>query len=256
LIGGEFMINYDVKISYLYNSGFIMETKNYVLIFDYYLDISAASVKSKSNGTIGEGDIRNNKKVFVFSSHSHEDHFNPVIFKWKSIRKDINYILSSDIQISEKDENIYYMGPYENLNIDDVRIKTYGSTDIGVSFHINVDGITVFHAGDLNWWHWWDEDKDYNEKAEKSFKEEIDRIKDTSSDIAFFPVDPRLKESYSLGGEYFIKKVSPKIFIPMHFGENYEITKLFAKYIERSNRSVKVMKLKYRGQEIKIKLNQ
>lgn len=249
------MINCDVKINYLYNSGFIMETKNYILIFDYYLDISASSVKSKVNGTIGEEDIRCNKKIFVFSSHSHADHFNPVIFKWKSIRPDINYILSNDIQISEIDEKIYFMRPYENFKIDEVQIKTYGSTDIGVSFYIKVDGITVFHAGDLNWWHWWDEDDAYNDKAEKSFKEEIDRIKDISSDIAFFPVDPRLKESYSLGAEYFIKSVSPKVFIPMHFGENYEITKLFAKYIKRTNLSVKVMKIDYRGQELKVKSN-
>lgn len=249
------MINYDVKINYLYNSGYFIETKNYILIIDYYLDISTSYIKSISNGTIGEADLKKNKKIFVFCSHSHKDHFNPVIFEWKSFIQDINYILSSDIQICDVDEKIYFVEPYANLTIDGIHIKTYGSTDIGVSFYIEVDGITIFHAGDLNWWHWWDEDKSYNEKAEKNFKEEIDKLKGIESDIAFFPVDPRLKESYSLGGEYFIKSVNPKIFIPMHFGDNYEITKLFAKHIERLDLPIKIMKLAYRGQEMKIKLN-
>lgn len=244
------MKDYYVKINYLYNSGFVMETKNYILIFDYYLDMAASSVKGISNGTIGAEDLKKDKRVLVFSSHSHADHFNPVILQWRAIRQDINYILSSDIETSDRDGRIYFMAPYENLTIDDVYIKAYGSTDIGNSFYIKVDGIPVFHAGDLNWWHWWDEDENYNEKAEKNFKEEIDKIKEEEIDIAFFPVDPRLKGSYSLGGEYFIKSIQPKIFIPMHFGENYDSTKQFSKYIERLSMPVKVIEIDYRGQEI------
>lgn len=248
------MIKRDIKINYLYNSGFIIETENYILIFDYYLDISPGYRKSKNKGTIGEEDIKKNKKVLVFSSHSHEDHFNPIIFKWKSIRQDINYILSNDIQICDKDEKMYFMEPYNYLIVEGVQIKTYGSTDIGVSFYIKVDGISIFHSGDLNWWHWWDEDRAYNEKAEKDFKEEIDKLMDIESDIVFFPVDPRLKENYYLGGEYFIKNVNTKVFIPMHFGENYEITKLFAKHIERLNKAVRVIEIDCRGQEWNIGL--
>ena len=48
--------------------------------------------------------------------------------------------------------------PMKNLSLKGVKIKAFGSTDIGISFLVSVDGVDIFHAGDLNWWHWWDED--------------------------------------------------------------------------------------------------
>ncbi|MEI3154718.1 MAG: hypothetical protein V8S95_06185 [Odoribacter sp.] len=38
-----------------------------------------------------------------------------------------------------------------------MRIKAFGSTDIGISFLIDIDNIRIFHAGDLNNWHWEEE---------------------------------------------------------------------------------------------------
>lgn len=40
---------------------------------------------------------------------------------------------------------------------DMISVKAFGSTDAGVSFMVETDGKKVFHAGDLNNWHWEDE---------------------------------------------------------------------------------------------------
>lgn len=227
-----------MKIEYIYHSGFSVETKNYFLIFDYY-----------------KGNINlNNKQTIVFSSHGHVDHFNPTILQWPNEHPNISYVLSSDIKV-ESSPNTYIMNPYESLNIDDVYIESFGSTDLGLSFLINVDDKTIFFAGDLNWWYWNDDSDDEKMLMEKAFKEEISKIKSkcNSIDVAFFPVDPRLKENFHLGGEYFIKELKPKVFIPMHFGDNFNATTSFKQKVNSS--SSQIIEIYKRNQIIEINDN-
>lgn len=240
----------NVDINYLFNSSFIVETENYLLIFDYYKDYVKKGSKNKSNGAISIDDLSTNKKILVFVSHSHEDHYNPVIFKWADKVSNIKYILSSDIKLKKSYENINIISPYEDIILDDVYVKAYGSTDIGASFLIKVDSVVIFHAGDLNWWYWKDDPQMEIEKAEIWYKDEVEKIKGAHIDIAFFPVDPRLEENYYLGPQYFIEKTAPKIFIPMHFGENYEITKKFTQVIQKQ--STRVVEITHRGQQINL----
>jgi L-ascorbate metabolism protein UlaG (beta-lactamase superfamily) len=237
-----------IKINYLYNSSFKIETEKYVLIFDYYNDKSELGIKNSSNGVIGESDLDTDKHIIVFASHSHGDHFNDVIFSWKDQNPNIKYILSSDIKQVKCNEHISIMSAYEELILDDVYIKAFGSTDIGISFLVKLEGATIFHAGDLNWWHWYDEIHEDNIKMEKLFKEEIEKIKDEHIDLAFFPVDSRLKESYVLGPDYFIDKIKPKALIPMHFREDYAVTKEFAD--KSKGKEVELFNISKRGEEL------
>ncbi|WP_207669340.1 MBL fold metallo-hydrolase [Fonticella tunisiensis] len=239
---------FGVKINYLYNSGFTVETEKHFLIFDYFKDSVESGEKNISNGAIALRDLNVGKDILVFSSHSHEDHFNPVILSWLDEVDDINYILSSDIDIKEKDERIHMISAYEDMNVKDAYVKACGSTDIGISFLVKVDGKTIFHAGDLNWWYWWDDTEEEIERAEKWFKEEIERIKGEEIDIAFFPVDPRLEHNYHLGGEYFAREIRPRVLIPMHFGENYWVTGKFSEKVK--DIPVRVVEISHRGQEI------
>ncbi|AJA48722.1 putative Zn-dependent hydrolase [Clostridium pasteurianum DSM 525 = ATCC 6013] len=243
------MNNYRAKINYLYNSGFTVETENYLLIFDYYKDSVSKGIKSIENGAISELNLKIPKKIIVFSSHSHFDHFNPVIFTWKKIRPDINYVLSNDItNIDNKDTNINILSPYEDLYLDNIYIKAFSSNDLGVSFLVKVDNINIFHSGDLNWWNWWDENGEFNLSMEKSFKSEIKKLEGIDIDIAFCPVDPRLKEYYYIGGEYFIKELNPKLFIPMHFGSKFSITTKFKEKVKYTNTTI--IEIQKRGEEI------
>ena len=45
------------------------------------------------------------------------------------------------------------------------------STDEGVAFLVEVNGVVIYHAGDLNWWHWDEEPKSWNNDMAARFKE-------------------------------------------------------------------------------------
>ncbi len=245
------MKNVKFDMVHLEHSSFLIETKNNILIFDYFNNTPIPSKRSIESGVLSAEDLKTDKDIFVFVSHGHDDHFNPIIFQWEKINPSIKYILSSDIkeEIDDDKESYYYIDPYQTLQIKDVDVKTYGSTDLGVSFLINVDGFSIFHAGDLNWWHWKDRfTQEELKKEEDDFKKEVDNIIGENIDIAFVPVDPRLEEFYHLAGVYFAEKVKPKFLVPMHFRDNFYICKDLAKQLVNS--PVKIIELTHVGQRI------
>ncbi|WP_425446473.1 MBL fold metallo-hydrolase [Dethiothermospora halolimnae] len=224
-----------VNIVHLGHSSFLIETKENILIFDYYDDKPDVKKRTLENGVVSGEKLKTDKNIFVFVTHSHSDHYNPIIFKWKETNPNIRYILSNDIK-DEVDSNKYkYMNPYEITKIDEIEIKTYGSTDKGVSFLVKVDGLNIFHSGDLNWWHWKSFSKEELEVEERDYKNEINKVMENNIDIAFVPVDPRLEEFYYLAAEHFIEEIKPKLMVPMHFGDDFNIcNKLINKIGERS----------------------
>lgn len=210
-----------MKIYYIYHSSFIVETDSSYLIFDYY--------KAKNSGDFDFDKLLNNilcsgKKVYVFASHSHSDHYNNRILNWNN--NSLTYILSDDIRVNGYIKNMYFIKEKQELEIDGASIKAFNSTDCGISFMVKIDGLILFHAGDLNWWKWNDDTEEEALEMENSFKSVISDIKrcNVQIDAAFFPVDHRLEENYYCGGEYFIETLHPKIFIPMHFDDNCSIT--------------------------------
>lgn len=238
----------ETKIHYLYHDGFIVETKSHILIFDYFNDASSSGRRSLSDGVISKEVLNTEKAIYVFVSHNHEDHFNPVIFDWKNINPKIKYVLSSDVEVKDNSPEYVTISEDENIQLGQVFAKAYGSTDVGVSFLVKVDGISIFHAGDLNLWHWKDESDEYNVQMSKAFKAQIHKLEGEKIDIAFFPVDPRLEEYYFLGGKYFMENLSPKLFIPMHFGNKPEITQNFAELLKDCSTKIEI--IDERGQEI------
>jgi L-ascorbate metabolism protein UlaG (beta-lactamase superfamily) len=231
----------EVVVQYLFHCGFAVESGNYLLIFDYfdsYARIRNKSDEIKLNSYFLYEELSNKiqsvKYPFVFVSHNHYDHFSPIVFEWIKLNPNLTYILSNDIQLIEKDKfkwseiDCIKMSPYQSTRKDGLDITTFGSTDIGVSFYVGLNGLKLFHAGDLNWWHWADEStEDELEEEEKKFKEEVARIEGNPIDIMFFPVDPRLGDYYWLGGTYMIEVFKPGLFVPMHFAENTDIIRKF-----------------------------
>ncbi len=197
------MADQQILIQYLYHSGFMVETPKHILIFDYY------------KGPVDFG----NKPIIVFCSHSHADHFDPIIFEWAKHNSDICYVLSSDIGCPRNIGQCVNLCPDSTASIGQTEVTAFGSSDEGVSFLVSCDNKVFFHAGDLNWWHWWGENKEEQALAEKLFKAEIAKLKGHTIDVAFFPVDPRLEHYSHLGADYFIKELAPEILIPMHFAE-------------------------------------
>lgn len=204
------------KVTYLYHSGFMVETNNYCLVFDYY---TAGGKFNNIDLNAFEG-----KNVFVFVSHAHQDHYDKEIFKWKG--ENIRYVLSKDCRYDSSIENVTAVLPNKGYIIDGLALETLKSTDEGVAFVVHADGLAIYHAGDLNWWHWNGESDAFNSMIKKQYTSEIDKIRGLSIDIGFVPVDTRLEDKYILAIDYLMGAVDIKHIFPMHFWQDYRIFKL------------------------------
>lgn len=210
-----------MKITYLDHSGFAITLPDAILVMDYYRDPSHALHKILSRNP--------DKPVVFFASHRHPDHYNPGIFELAQDRQR-TYILSNDVPARAIPSTLNVQGMSPGDIVENVpgcaRIKAYGSTDVGISFFITTtDGKTIFHAGDLNLWHWKDEFTEAQQiKASQKFDHVLNRIKSEVSEInvAMFPVDPRQGQDFAEGAHRFLAAIKVDHFFPMHFWGDYK----------------------------------
>lgn len=192
-----------MKITYHRHSGFSVRTDQRLLIFDY----------------LGEGLNAPGEKEHAvsFVSHSHQDHFHPAVVQW--MREGRARLVTGD----DVDAGGTRMSPGDRIELDGAMIEAFGSTDQGVSFLVSADGMSIFHAGDLNLWHWKHEaDEAFVREATEAFEAVLDTLKGRKIDIAFFPVDPRMGEGHEEGAMRFIEVMRPAHFVPMHFWDHPE----------------------------------
>jgi L-ascorbate metabolism protein UlaG (beta-lactamase superfamily) len=228
---------------YLFHSGFAVETKNTWLIFDHFLNtpgtrfsISEAYVSPMQTeaGSFDDGIVNlrefGGKRVYIFISHSHSDHFNPYIYKWIKTYKKMKYTVADSISSKEKANSVFaVVSPGETIKFDDLKIGTLASTDAGVGYLVEVDGCRIYHAGDHGNWaglrnkmksmpkEVWREEiaerhLEYESEIDGLFEKMPGRI-----DLAFVPVSPPFTEDYlfaldTLASDYDIANV-----VPMHF---------------------------------------
>ena len=86
-----------------------------------------------------------------------------------------------------------------------------------------MDGLEIYHAGDLNHWYWDGEDPQWNKNMTKAYQKEISKMHGRTADIAFLPLDPRLGEYFYLGIDDFVREVDAKHIFPMHFWGEYNV---------------------------------
>ncbi len=213
-----------MKLDYIYHSGFAIEAEGVTLIIDYYKD---SSEEERNRGIVHDYLLQKPGRLYVLSTHFHPDHFNREVLAWKEKRPDIHYIFSKDILKHRRAtaEDATYINKGETYEDDALRIEAYGSTDVGVSFLIRLQGMTIFHAGDLNNWHWSEESTEAEiRKANGDFLAEIKYLRQTAPeiDLVMFPVDRRMGKDYMKGAKQFIEQIKTTIFVPMHFSEDYE----------------------------------
>lgn len=219
------------KVTYLDHSGFVVTTPTAILVFDYYRDPSNSLHH-----------ILNDHKelpVVFLVSHHHPDHFNNEIFDLAQDHKRL-FVLSDDIfskLVPEKGLQVAWLkGGDPAVEIPGgMTVKAYGSTDAGVSYAVtDAEGDVIFHAGDLNDWHWQDESTQHEvEKSHNAFTKILNRIAEDIPEIyiAMFPVDTRLGSDFYRGAEEFVKRIKVDNFIPMHFWNKADMACDFNKYI-------------------------
>lgn len=218
-----------LTLTYICHSGFVLETDNTIMVFDYWMDHTHVMKRF----------LNTNKHMYVFASHFHEDHFTKEIFAWRDVytRARLTYILSKDIlrhNRAERHDADVWLAKGAEWEDERIKVVATGSNDSGVSWIVEVEGRKIFHAGDLcNWYARFLADGPadkivYSEetgayvnptKEEKRFLGELKDIrKHTGSfDLVMFPVDGRVGNGYTLGARQFIERFKVGLFVPMHF---------------------------------------
>jgi L-ascorbate metabolism protein UlaG (beta-lactamase superfamily) len=87
--------------------------------------------------------------VVVFVTHSHVDHFDPIIHGWRETVSDIRYFFGWEVEEAPGCHSL--PAPRACIRQEDLTIHTVNSHHSGVpevAFLVQVDGLTLFHGGD------------------------------------------------------------------------------------------------------------
>ena len=212
-----------MEITYLGHSGFLVETSAAYLLFDYI------------RGDLPEFDKA--KRLYVFASHAHSDHWDPGIFADTRLKDASAFILGFDIREpfeamlprDKKPANlpVLWAFPRQTIRTSDFSCEMLLSTDEGVAFLVRTEKETIYHAGDLNWWHWNGDPKERNMERARNFKREIDRMKGVHIDAAFIPLDPRQEDAFRFCMDYCMETLDADHVFPMHFWGDYELCRAY-----------------------------
>ncbi|MGB8951410.1 MAG: MBL fold metallo-hydrolase [Candidatus Aminicenantales bacterium] len=141
-------------IWYLGHCGYAVRTRSHLLVFDYQESRDGRQPKSRperpslSSGWINPEEIKG-LKVRMFVSHSHEDHYDPVILTWKKTVPEIAYYFGW--KAADDPSYNYLVGPRAELKSADLEIATINSRHSGVpevAWLIKADGLVIYHNGD------------------------------------------------------------------------------------------------------------
>lgn len=201
-----------MQITYLFHSGFLVETAESYYIFDYW------------KGTLPVLDP--DKPVVVFSSHAHADHYEPQIFALLRERgmKDLYAVLGKDIPKTRYPEGVECLRTLAHKSFTlphGEELYTLQSTDAGVAFLLTCPEGVIYHAGDLNDWMWEGEPEEHNTAMHQRYLREMALLTGRTIDAAFVPLDGRLGDFRFCGLKEFLEAV-PEVgaVYPMHYWED------------------------------------
>lgn len=214
------------RITFLAHSGFLVELPQAALLFDWW------------KGELPS--LPTDRPLTVFASHRHPDHFDPRIFSLDDGARDVAFLLSKDIRLSPRrlekwgvpEETAKKIRPVDfgeafSLPARGIGVETLRSTDEGVAFLVTAGEKTVYHAGDLNWWHWDGEDEGWNRNMEVNFKRYLEPLRGRKLDLAFAPLDPRLGRESGWGFRWLLETAEVERVFPMHQWEDSRPTARF-----------------------------
>ncbi len=189
-----------------------METDGATLLFDY------------TEGQVPSFDVH--KPMYIFTTHRHGDHFSEKIFSFAKGVGNVSFLLSFDIPkeriSSEAKDRVHLLESNHSYEVGELKISTFKSTDEGIALVIEVEGKTLYYAGDLNHWHWEGEPTWWNLQMAKDYLAEVEKLP-TKFDLAFVPVDPRLGKSFGLGAEELLAHSDINLLVPMHFWSDFSV---------------------------------
>ena len=211
-----------------------IKTKSALIVFDYWDADPPPDEKLLANGHIRPEEL-GAYPVYVFASHDHPDHFDRQVLEWRKAVPNITYVFGFEV---EPREGVVSLAPRVQRTIGPLNVTTIKSNDAGVGFAVQVDGLTIFHAGDHS--------NNKVETADNDFYPEIDFLaqKGLKPDISFFlnmygcgSTNP---EAFEKGIFYAVDKLKIKSVLPMHGADKEWVYGILAEDVTKNNMKVQV----------------
>lgn len=215
-----------MRVTFLAHSGFLVELSDAALLFDFWQETLPP--------------LPRGKPLLVFVSHGHEDHFAPRrIFPLDDGSREIVYLLGKGISLGAGSRRRWALPQDTAAKCRIVRggevleplpglsVETLRSTDAGVAYLVTAGGIALFHAGDLNWWHWEGEPPADNAGMAANFRRFLSPLRGRRIDLALFPLDGRLQAAEGWGLRALLETADVRAVIPMHQWGDFSPTARF-----------------------------
>jgi L-ascorbate metabolism protein UlaG (beta-lactamase superfamily) len=143
----------NVHIWSLGGNGWALRIDERFLVFDYVersdlAPLASGEAQDLQRGYIDADELRD-FDVYVFVTHSHPDHFDPVILGWQDQIPTIAYFFGW--QAGDNPQHHYMIGPRAHTQAGAVEVYTINSHHAGVpevAYLVKVDGLTIYHNGD------------------------------------------------------------------------------------------------------------
>ena len=241
-----------MKVTYLEHSGFVIEDGKQAYIFDYWkdpADVVDTLVEQGYELHIFISHIHHDhymKSIFKYLPYIHSVWYHEDVPALRDAFKEIQGIVgskkaneTSSIVLKRIKEgclneeqtiageqlteelvqqvfSFHSMAVGDTLESDHLIVTMFGSTDAGGSFLVDTGTHRIFHAGDLNWWHWSGDTPENIAEAKALKEKEFAPLQGLSVDIMMFPVDARLEVAREWGALEVLGMMNTKLFIPMH----------------------------------------
>jgi L-ascorbate metabolism protein UlaG (beta-lactamase superfamily) len=203
---------------YLRHSGWAVRLGDALLVFDYQEslgmeDVTDETPRNLDNGFIDPAEI-SDLDVFVFVTHAHGDHYDPVIFQWQGEIESLTYFIGWDEQpeshcerFTGADAACYTMGGLRaTADLAGIQVYTIDSHHNGipeVAYLVRHGDWIVYHNGDYM--------ADY--VADHAYlKTTSDRI-----DVAFVAGVPSHSWPHLARAVHLAREFAVPVLFPMHF---------------------------------------
>jgi L-ascorbate metabolism protein UlaG (beta-lactamase superfamily) len=210
-----------------------------MLIFDYVGGVVAPEGGSREVRNLQAGYVDPRElaglDVYVFVTHSHQDHFDPVILEWQGQAQSLRYFFGWQAGA----DSVYHcmVEPHAHEQCGAVEVWTINSrSDVPeVAYLVKVDGITIYHNGDYR----------------GSYVEDFKYLRSIADhiDIAFvigwpYPAHQQFRQA-TLLAEIF----GPMYMFAMCREGNEDKSRQFAELLAQRSVSATVLYAKHRGAE-------
>ena len=196
-----------VYCTFLGHSGFLLEFPDAYLLFDW------------AEGQLPA--IDNNKTLYILISHLHSDHVCGKVFELAQSHPKCTVFVGHDDMsyfdsFSETIKNrLILLDGNQAYGSEDgkIGIQTLPSTDLGVAYSVLIDGMRIFHSGDLSIWR--------SSDSKELFEQYIKPIAGQEFDYGMLVMESRFGPVGKDTVLDYLKNTRFRLWSPMHLWGNY-----------------------------------